>query len=343
MSALATGALSAQFVAFEPPAPPPRAPIEVETAFVGQAPLPDPALAEVQLAAIETPVLPPTFEGHSPDRRFGDGMVISGGTPHRLILFTFDDGPDLRYTPKLLDTLDELGVRAVFFLTADRIVTDNGWGQRQAELARDIAARGHVIGSHGYDHKQMPLLDDAGVLRQLELCEQIFEKVFGERPWLFRPPGGARSDRTDRLIEGRGYTQMLWNLGTGDFQVRTPEAVVETWLRVLDRREAEFGERGGIVLLHDIHPWSVEAVPQMVAEIRRRNCELLEKNEELYDIVDDPRFFFVPRADAPFGSAAPALAIPPEVLERRQARLRTETEARCRALVTGPAPSTAHL
>lgn len=341
MSALATGALSAQFVELEDgPVPPPP---HVESVLVAVASDPMPAPVEPMLATIEMPVLPPTFEGHSPDRRFGDGMVISGGTPHRMILFTFDDGPDLRYTPKLLDTLDELGVRAVFFLTADRIVPSSAWGLRQVELAREIAARGHLIGSHGYDHKQMPLLDDAAVGRQLEQCEQVFEEVFGERPWLFRPPGGARSERTDRLIESRGYTQMVWNLGTGDFQVRSAEAVVETWLRVLERREIEFGERGGIVLLHDIHPWSVDAVPQMVAELRRRNCELLEKNEELYDIVDDPRFFFVPRADAPYGSPAPALRIAPEVLERRQARVRADAELRCKALVSTAASASARL
>src|SRR5690606_41552049 len=63
----------------------------------------------------------------------------------------------------------------------------------------------------------------------------IFERVLGERTWIMRPPGGARSARIDGLLAERGYTQMLWNLGTGDFQVRSADDVMRIWLRVLER------------------------------------------------------------------------------------------------------------
>jgi len=81
--------------------------------------------------------------------------------------------------------------------------------------------------------------------------------------------------------------------------------------------------------MHDPHPWSVEAFPRIVAELRSRNCQLLERGEELYDIVDDPRFFFEARGEddgtalaQPAEPAAPVLAAP-------QARLRRETRRRC--------------
>lgn len=262
--------------------------------------------------------------------RFAEGRVITGATRHRLILLTFDDGPDPRYTPRLLDTLDELGIKAVFFLTARQIAPDTPWGRRQAELAREVARRGHIIGNHTVDHLQLPLLDNATVREQLAESERIFERVFGARPWLFRPPGGARSERVDGIVEGRGYTQMMWNLGTGDFQVRTPEEVLETFKAVFDRRERDNGERGGIVLLHDIHEWSVRAVPLLVRELRRRNCRLLAQGEELYDIVDDPALFFVPRKPkGAHGVAAAPARIDDETLAKRQSRLRHEARRYC--------------
>lgn len=279
------------------------------------------------------PVEPPAIDAMRPfGKAVREGMVMTGRTPHRLILFTFDDGPDPRYTPRLLEQLDEADVKAVFFLTANRIAGRNRWERRNQELAREIVRRGHMVGNHTVDHAQLPLLDDAGVIAQVEGAEAIFEQVLGERTWLLRPPGGARSDRVDALLSARGYTQMMWNLGSGDFQVRSADDVLDTWQRVLERREREHGDRGGVVLMHDIHEWSVDAFPRMVSFLRTRNCELLERGEELYDIVDDPAFFFVPRADASPSAKAPVAVLSRTVLEERQRALRAETAQRCARL-----------
>ena len=264
--------------------------------------------------------------------RFRGGMPITGATPHRLILFTFDDGPDPVHTPRLLDSLDEAGVKAVFFLTANRIRGENEWERRLQELAREIVRRGHLIGNHTLDHAQLPMLSDAEVRRQLVEAEGIFEDVLGARPYLFRPPGGARSERVDAIVAERGYTTVVWNLGSGDFLVETPNQVFGTWRRVFERRMADEGDRGGIILLHDIQPHAVDAFPQIVEWLRRENCELLARGEELYDIVDDPALFFVPRADAPPSlDAAPAMP-DPAILAARQERLRVETSRICPVL-----------
>jgi hypothetical protein len=122
---------------------------------------------------------------------------------------------------------------------------------------------------------------------------------------------------------------MLWNLGTGDFQVRTSDAVLATFRAVLEREENERGVRGGIVLLHDIHQWSVEAFPRIVAMLEDRNCDLLDRGEELYDFVDDPGLFFVPRGDRSASAEAPFVELAPDVLETRQARARARAEAHC--------------
>jgi peptidoglycan/xylan/chitin deacetylase (PgdA/CDA1 family) len=272
---------------------------------------------------------PPTHDATG--ERFKEGMIITGATPHRMVLFTFDDGPHWKHTPRLLDALDAAGVRAVFFITGDRLVGEGPRQDQQRALIADIASRGHTIGNHTYGHLQLPLLTEPEVRREISESERLIAEGLGARPWLLRLPGGARSPRIDRIVAEAGYTSMLWNLGTGDFQVDSAEGVYQTWKRVRERRERELGEKGGIVLLHDMHEWSVDAFWLIYEDLLRENCALLGQGEELFDVVDDPSLFFVPRADAGTSDLAPVAVPREDVLRDRQARLREETAQRCAA------------
>ena len=127
---------------------------------------------------------------------------------------------------------------------------------------------------------------------------------------------------------------MLWNLGAGDWQVDSPEAVHETWRKVFERREREEGHHGGIVLLHDTHEWSVMGFQLIYDDLMARNCALLEQGEELYDIVDDPTLFFAQRRAEDASAEAPWAEPPPAVIARRQARLREETAMRCQVVAS---------
>jgi hypothetical protein len=96
--------------------------------------------------------------------------------------------------------------------------------------------------------------------------------------------------------------------------------------------------------LHDIHAWSVEAFPRIVAYLDQRNCALLEQGEELFDFVDDPALFYQRRSENDDASTvAPIVTLDEGMLEVRQARARLRAEARCAnpealsRLVRGPA------
>jgi peptidoglycan/xylan/chitin deacetylase (PgdA/CDA1 family) len=308
-----------------------EAPLE-ESGLEGEPP-PVPAAAAVlpEVLPLQVHGPEPVIEAHDPfGSQLARGRIITGSTPHRLILFTFDDGPDRATTPVLLDRLDRAGIRAVFFLTGSNLRGENAAERRNQEIARDTIARGHVVASHGMYHRQLPLLSDVDALVEVVDVENVFERVLGQRPWLIRPPGGAHSPRVDLLLARRGYTTVLWNLGAGDYAVRTAKDVHATWRAVMERREAQ-GERGGIVLLHDTYSWSVDAFEHIVDDILARNCALLEQGEELYEFVDDPALFFQPREAAGPSTEARPLVLSDEELERRQAPLRAETAQRCAA------------
>jgi peptidoglycan/xylan/chitin deacetylase (PgdA/CDA1 family) len=264
----------------------------------------------------------------------GDGRVITGATARRMVLFTFDDGPDPVNTPRLLDLLDERGVRAVFFIVARGLDESRVQAPERAELLREIARRGHVVGAHGWDHASLDTLNPRELHRQLDQSERVFERILGGRPRLFRPPFGLRTRRSDEVLAQRGYTQMLWNLATGDFQLRRARDVLTIFRRSLRRHERHGASGGGIVILHDTHRHSVDAFPRIHDELLARNCQYLARNEELYDVIDHPRVFHHARGGAAPTDTAPPADLPSDTHSTRQAALREATIRRCRPLAT---------
>lgn len=248
--------------------------------------------------------------------RFPSGLTIHGGTRRRMILFTFDDGPSKRTTPHLLDVLDELGIKALFFLTSESFGNGNPWEREHAAIVRDIVRRGHMVGNHTETHRQLPLLNNAEIEAELARSGRKIAWAAGSYPRLIRPPGGAMSKRVEWILAENGYTSVMWAVYPADLEEQTPEGVVRTFFRVLDRREQDTGDRGGIVLMHDTKPLSLRALPRIVDALERRNCTLLARGEELYDIVDDLGYFI------------PGYELD-ESLEDRQAALREDTAKRC--------------
>lgn len=285
------------------------------------------AVPAAVLVAAPATASDPTDSIVRPD--LGGGYVVTGTTPHRLVLFTFDDGPHPVHTPRMLDELDRAGIRAVFFVVARRLARTDGPFADVDDVLREVARRGHVIGSHTRDHEILTRLSPAEVEVQIVGAEALIEGAIGARPWLFRPPGGMHDEALDGYLAGRGYTEFLWAVAAEDWLTRDPDVVFRNFRRVMVNRERR-GTPGGVVVLHDTHPWTVEAFPRIVAWIDERNCELLESGEELYDIVEDPRFFVVPRpTGASTSTGAPPIVLEPDVLAERQARARLRAESRC--------------
>jgi peptidoglycan/xylan/chitin deacetylase (PgdA/CDA1 family) len=241
--------------------------------------------------------------------------VITGATTHRILHFTFDDGPDPRDTPALLDALDRIGAKATFFFSTIRFAKKNSRNAHASDLAREVARRGHPIGSHSYEHHRMHAMKPAALQEQLAKSDEHFEKIFGARTSLFRPPHGSRNEELDAMLAERRDATVMWNIGMADWVQRPPEQIRMTFFRVLERNEAERGERGGVVLLHDTHEWSIRAFELITAELQKKNCELLARGEELYDLVPDLSWF---------------VGEPPaEALRQRQAALRDRLQSTC--------------
>lgn len=250
---------------------------------------------------------------------FAPGKIMNGITRHRLLHFTFDDGPDAKTTPLMLDALDQVGVRATFFFSASRFADKSARNAHARELALLVQRRGHSIGSHSVDHKRMRTMTSAQLRDQLDRNDRLFTEIFGQRTFLFRPPWGSHSPELDAMLAERKNTMVLWNIGSADWTIFDADELESTFEKALPYLERTKSWGGGIVLMHDTHPWTVQAFPRIVAALRAKNCALLATDQELYDIADDLALW------------DPALA--PATLEaelrRRQGALREATKLRC--------------
>jgi peptidoglycan/xylan/chitin deacetylase (PgdA/CDA1 family) len=175
------------------------------------------------------------------------------------LALTFDDGPD-ELTPRYLDLLEGLGVRATFFLV--------GEGAAQApRLTAEYAMRGHDVGGHGWSHQSFCEMDGVSLAGELARTQSALPPQNGARP-LVRPPRGAISARTLLHIAAAGFTTVLWSLDSDDCRTRDP--------RTIERRLApDRVSPGEVVLLHEMQPWTLDALPGVVGALRKSGWELV--------------------------------------------------------------------
>ncbi|MBI2897337.1 MAG: polysaccharide deacetylase family protein [Deltaproteobacteria bacterium] len=229
--------------------------------------------------------------------QFAHGLPTNGETGRRWLLLTFDDGPRPSNTLLVARYLAREGIPAVFFVNGIHMMGPTSYPQRNRRIVAELAAMGFEIGNHGLTHARLGPLLAHETAKEIVENEELIAEVTGRVPWLFRPPYGSLPLVAAGIAEARGLTVVGWNLGTADFIEQSPQDILHTFRKRLEKHEEE-GVRGGIIVLHDAHPWTVEALPLLVDWVRRRNCELLARDEELYEFVDFRRFW-VPRGRHP--------------------------------------------
>ncbi|WP_118082268.1 polysaccharide deacetylase family protein [Streptomyces sp. CC0208] len=154
----------------------------------------------------------------------------------RTMVLTFDDGPDPRYTPHILDTLAEYDVRAMFFVCGEMAV-DN-----QDLLAR-MADEGHVVGNHTWSHPLLPRLSRSRIRSEMERTCDVIEDAYGERPAWFRAPYGAWNRAAFQLGAELGMDPLAWSVDTLDWTTPGTRRIVGA---------VEHGAAPGVVVLsHD--------------------------------------------------------------------------------------------
>jgi peptidoglycan/xylan/chitin deacetylase (PgdA/CDA1 family) len=172
-----------------------------------------------------------------PQLRFFGPFICRGNISRRCVALTFDDGPDARSTPALLDLLRERSVEAAFFCVGNRVAT-------HPELAARIVGGGHLLENHTYTHSKATNLFSVGRLRaELARTQKVIQETTGTAPLLYRPPMGLSNPRAFRVARSLGLTVVGWTARGLDTKITDPERIVAR----IERRL----EPGTIILLHD--------------------------------------------------------------------------------------------
>lgn len=189
-----------------------------------------------------------------------DVVYSVSGKATKEIALTFDDGPDTKYTSRILDILKEQHVPATFFVIGQH-------AEKYPQMMKRIAQEGHVIGNHSWDHANMAKLDQAQVNEEIAHTDQVIKEITGETTTLFRPPYGAISQPIVTASASSGHKIINWSVDTLDWDGKNAAAILAAL-----KKEAR---PGAIVLQHSAGGKggnlnaTVEALPQMIEYLRK--------------------------------------------------------------------------
>ena len=170
----------------------------------------------------------------------------------RCVALTFDDGPG-PHTAPLLDALRAADARATFFPVGAHAAARPG-------LLRRMTAEGHLIGNHGWTHRDLSEMTTSKIADSLDRTEDMLAAAVGQPPTLARAPYGAVNLKVRNAARERGLSLVGWDVDPGDLRDQDARMIA-------DRAVAEV-RPGSIVLLHDIGPATVAALPDILNRLR---------------------------------------------------------------------------
>ena len=177
-------------------------------------------------------------------------------TARREVCLTFDDGPDPRTTPRILDLLDRHGAKASFFCVGEKAAA-------HPAIVREIARRGHSIENHSYHHSYaFACFGIARMSREIDLAQRALHGITGRQPGFFRAPAGFRSPLLDFVLARRGLRYVSWTRRGFDMLPGDRTRVLERLTRGL--------AAGDVLLLHDTSAGALEVLPALLDELAAR-------------------------------------------------------------------------
>lgn len=198
------------------------------------------------------------------------------------VAISFDDGPDPKWTPRLLDILKAKQVKASFFLVGMRV-------EAFPEIVKRIVEEGHEIGVHTYTHPNLAAVSEERALLELNATQRLLETITGRSTILFRPPYNADSrpyDPTEiipvKLAQQLGYLTVTENIDPEDWMKPGVELM-------LQRVKQERRRGGNIILLHDAggdRSQTLEALPAIIDYLQDRGDAIVSLSEMLEESPD---------------------------------------------------------
>jgi len=202
-------------------------------------------------------------------RKYEGAFVLSASRQARKVALTFDDAPDPRFTPQILDILKSKEAPATFFVVGVM-------AKKHPDLVKRIIREGHAIGNHSYSHQNFSRLPLSQMKEQVVMAEELICSLVSVKPRMIRPPYGEILPDQLEWAKEEGFTVVIWDVDSSDWQRLTKEEVF--------RNVTEAVRPGSVVLLHaggGAGHETAEALPGIIDWLREQGYELVTLPELL--------------------------------------------------------------
>ena len=179
------------------------------------------------------------------------------------VALTFDDGPNARYTPLLLEGLRKRNIHATFFLLGENIPENE-------ELLLRMQEDGHLIGCHTWSHVQLDKISPSRASREILKTNSLIYHITGTYPTCLRPPYGAWKKDLELPVT---MLPVFWDVDTLDWQSQNPESILD-----IVRQNVQ---DGSIILMHDSYDSSVRAALAITDELTEKGYDFVTADQLL--------------------------------------------------------------
>lgn len=177
-----------------------------------------------------------------------------------MIALTFDDSPG-EYTEELINCLVENNAKATFFMLGQNV-------EAYPEIAKKVSDAGMELGNHSYSHPDLVTIGAEAAAQQVSNTDAALKAATGFEATVMRPPGGSFNDSVKAAID---HPLIIWSIDTRDWATKSED---QTYQVVMDN-----AQDGSVVLMHDIHEWSVKAAIRMIPDLIAKGFKLVTVSE----------------------------------------------------------------
>lgn len=196
----------------------------------------------------------------------------------KYVALTFDDGPSAKVTPRVLAALKEHQALATFFMLGSQV-------EYYPEIVKQVAKAGHEIGNHSKGHPDLTQLSNKQTTQELVGTNKKIKALIGKDPTTFRPPYGALNGDVKKIAKENNMSVILWSVDSLDWKNRNAKTINQ----IVGRDVVP----GSIILMHDIHVTTADALPELLTRLKKEGYEFLTVSEllSLENKSDDSPFF----------------------------------------------------
>lgn len=191
-------------------------------------------------------------------------------TQKKVVALTFDDGPDAKYTPKILEVLHRNKVLATFFVLGSQV-------DKHPLVMQWIYKAGHEIGNHGYHHYDMNKLTEHEVYDDIKQGERSILKTTGVLAQYYRPPGGVMTHDVMNAVQSSGYDIIHWSIDPRDWSLARTASVIAKSVK-------SSVSSGDIILFHDgglNQRQTVAALQELITDLRSQGYRFVTVSQLL--------------------------------------------------------------